>query len=147
MSAKLICNICHFAEQAGAVGLSDLSKGPSASASNAPYNFQVDRYLQEHKPVSVFEEPAVQSVKNKQGRKRVVKPLYFYPPHIMVANYSEGEIAEIKKEFLNKVRLNDLPLAYWNHPIVKKHAGTGVCAIPMSLYLDGIRHGRKDSIL
>eukprot|EP00971_Amphidinium_carterae_P348378 6490455-Amphidinium_carterae.2 len=151
LSAKLICNICHFATVAGAKGLQDLARPPSTSSSNHAYVTRVDKAMLEHTlEVPLFQMLAPQRVKVKgkgsgSSRQRVDRPLHFLPPHMVVGTYTPTELASLRSAFYDAVREQTLPQSYWQHPIVRANGTTPT--IPFSLYMDGVRHLKKDSIL
>ena len=147
MTARQICTVAFWASQAGATGLSVLAVNPRSSGGN--YKKRVDSYVAGAlgpgaQPDATYVVPVPAQIHSTGSRE--LFDLHVMPPHEVLATAHDGERASMVKELDKALKDGQLPPCYTNHPVVQK-ASAGEVVLPLALFLDGVRYGRRGAIL
>ena len=145
MSAKQICTVAFWASKAGATGMQVLAVDPRSSGDN--HQKKVDAFVGKTRgpDVGMTYVVCVPAYVPSEG-SRQLWDLHTMPPHEVLSTCDVGEREAMVSEFCKAKADNQLPPAYWRHPVVAM-AGPDEVVLPLSIFMDGVRYGKKGSIL
>jgi hypothetical protein len=145
MHANVMCIIAHWASIAAGNAAGDLAKLAMAPGkSSGGYQRHVDTFLGRGDTSDLYEIDIPGHDKHAVARSAL---------RMMAANPHErihDELLESPDLLQQLVQYRDdvrLPQTYYDHPVVKANADTNVPVIPLSLYLDGVRSHRRETVL
>ena len=137
-----VCKLSYWAAMSGAKGpVKKLAKEPG-DPSAGHYSDHFDRVVGLAAP-----DPRIYKldvpVFSKVDGCRMLKPLSFLPPHVVLSN----EVSSGSDDFGAKLAgfVEHLPPTYANHPVVQSAAPR--VAVPLAQYIDGIGYSKQNSIL
>ena len=145
MTAKQICTVAFWASQAGATGMDVLAVNPESSGGN--FQKKVDQFVgnTQGSPKGSTYVVQVPAMIHSTG-SREVWDLHTMPPHEVLGSASEGEITSMTQQLRKTLANEEMPSVYTDHPIVKS-ALPEELVMPLALFMDGVRYGKKGSIL
>ena len=145
MTAKQICAVAFWASKAGATGMEALAVDPRSSGGN--YQKKVDAFVGNNRgpQMGMTYVVSVPAYLHSEG-SRQIWDLHTMPPHEVLSDCHVGEREAMVTEFCKARDQKQLPPAYWEHPVVAQ-ASADEIVLPLALFLDGVRYGKKGSIL
>ena len=145
MSAKQICTVAYWASLAGAAGMDVLAVNPASSGGN--FQKKVDQYMGDtaSSQKGLTYVVSVPAYIPSTGA-RDVWDLHTMPPHEVLACAHEGERTRMVQQLQKALDEDQMPPVYTRHPVVQA-AQPGSPVLPLALFMDGVRYGKKGSIL
>eukprot|EP00971_Amphidinium_carterae_P334003 6469069-Amphidinium_carterae.1 len=144
MTAKTVCTVAHFCEQAGLASLSCLAVAPTSSTGN--FQRRVDDYADRQQGRKQFPIDTL-SMPLTKGNKRIVADVPCLPPHTLLSALPSSKLRELQDSLRTASSSGQLPPVYTQHPVNRDLSSDKYRHIPMALYLDGLQFNRRDSIL
>ena len=140
MTAQDVCIIAHWAQAAGAEGLSHIAKGPGAQSGS--YKRHLDSFLVPNSTVQTYPLTVPGHLKASGARQDVV--LHVIPPHEIFADFCQKE-GWIEETEVAKTE-GSLPQNYLQNPIVKS-ARSDEIVVPMAVFIDGVQYAKRNSMV
>ena len=140
LSASDCCTAMWWASQAGVVEAKAYALPPESSSGHCSRKLKSAMGFGKSSDLYELEVPG----HNKHELSRGPQKVWALPAHEQLAadlasdGTCLGQIQELR-------RSGDLPPAYWDHPVVKQHAGQPVW--PVALYIDAVPFSQNDSVL
>ena len=78
---------------------------------------------------------------------RDVWDMHTMPPHEVLACAHEGERKRMVQQLQKALDEDQMPPVYTQHPPGVQAAQPGSVVLPLALFMDGVRYGKKGSIL
>ena len=133
MSAKSVCTIAYWGFHAGLACLEDVALSPESSTGNFQKKLKKLWHIDDSESY-VVEVPA----QLRHDGRRGTHSLRTFAPHDLLA-------ADLLSENIPAmIASTTLPPNYKDHAVVKAGEEKGVPAVPLALYLDGVRFGKSN---
>ena len=142
LSAKDVCSLAFFATKMGGAfsqKLSDLACNPHTPSGH--FQRHLDRVESRGGSDLTYTYVDAPTHDRKDGNREVMALPASAIHELLAEEVLDDEIAATKLATMHEKEL--LPQCYYDSPVVKKH---GLKTFPVTLYLDGVPFGQKDSV-
>ena len=145
MTARQVCTVAFWASKAGATALEVLAVNPRSTGGN--FQKKVDTYMAStlgSQRDATYVAPVPAQIHSTGCRD--IFDLHTMPPHEVLSTAHAQERAGMVEELRKASASSQLPKAYTEHPVVQR-APEDAIVLPLAMFLDGVRFGRKGSVL
>ena len=138
MTAKQVCIVCWWAGKAGVEAVKPIGKSPATKGSG-DFKRTLDRYMHQDLPDS-YSVPV--PAYSRASEERAICQLDCVLPHEML----QRDVEKYDKKKAEQQR--EAPPNWQDHPVVQEARAEvePVHVIPLSLFIDGVSHAKRDSL-
>ena len=142
ISARDFCVLAYWVSKAGISTCQPFGKAPGAQSGD--YQRHLEKALEIFKHKDLLYELEVPCVSNELGRATHL--LHAVPPHEVVDEAVEND-PTIALKTLEAVEANELPPAYFQHPVVRAELSDASAPMAFAVYMDGVQYSQVDTVI